>query len=94
MEIPPAVHLQRLHLSQKEQITSLFGESDPVMIMVPNDSVSNEEALCRDLEQLDYVRSVQSISTLAGSAIPRDIFTRITDKSVPIRELQSYRRVS
>ncbi len=59
--------------SQKEQITSLFGESDPVMIMVPNDSVSNEEALCRDLEQLDYVRSVQSISTLAGSAIPRDI---------------------
>ncbi|MEE0776856.1 MAG: MMPL family transporter [Bacillota bacterium] len=59
--------------SKKEQITSLFGESDPVMVLVPNNNIGAENALCKDLEQLNYVRNVQSISTLADPTIPRDI---------------------
>lgn len=57
----------------KAEIRETFGDSEPVMILVPNDNIEAEEKLCDDLGKLSYVRSIQSLVTLTDPAIPRDI---------------------
>ncbi|MEG0998887.1 MAG: MMPL family transporter [Clostridiales bacterium] len=60
-------------LATKEKVTKTFGESEPVMILVPNNNIAAEAKLCKDLQNLNFVRSVQSIPTLADPTIPRDM---------------------
>ncbi|MDO4542080.1 MAG: MMPL family transporter, partial [Bacillota bacterium] len=57
----------------KEDMVDTFGNSEPVMILVPKDDVSAEDKMCRELESLDIVRSIQSRTTLADPAIPENI---------------------
>ncbi len=57
---------------QREKISDQFGYFSPVMILIPNDSVAQENAFCDALEELSYVRSVQGLTTVTDPAIPRE----------------------
>lgn len=65
-------------------IDEAFGQSTPIVLLVPNDDVAKEEELATELGQLPYVNSVMSYATAVDSAIPIDFL----DESV-ISEFQS-----
>lgn len=56
-----------------KEITDIFGEQNQVVLLVPKGSVASETALADDLGDKEYVKSLQSIPTLADPAIPREI---------------------
>ncbi|MEN0645355.1 MMPL family transporter [Alkalicoccobacillus gibsonii] len=53
-------------------IDEAFGQSTPIVLLVPNDDVAKEDQLALELEQLPYVDSVMSYTTAVDSAIPID----------------------
>lgn len=57
----------------KQKVEDTFGISNPVILLVPNDSVAKETQLANELEGLDAVGSVQALATMADPAIPRDM---------------------
>lgn len=57
----------------KKDIENTFGNSEPVMILVPNDNINAEDKLCQELESMEIVRSIQSRTALADPTIPQDI---------------------
>ncbi len=67
--------------ASKQAIKETFGDSEPVMILVPNDDINAEDKLCNELYSLDIVRSIQSRTTLADPTIPTDILpSSLTDQ--------------
>lgn len=58
--------------SAKEEIDDVFGPSQPVMILVPNDDITEEAALCDALEELPYVRVTQGLTTITDAMIPEE----------------------
>ncbi|GAK08255.1 RND family transporter [Geomicrobium sp. JCM 19038] len=58
-----------------KQIEETFGESTPMVVLVPNDDIAKEEALAKSLEQLPHVDSVMSYATAVGSLIPSEFLS-------------------
>ncbi|MFB4159609.1 RND family transporter [Geomicrobium sp. JSM 1781026] len=52
------------------QIDETFGQSTPMVLLVPNDDIAREAALAEEIEDLSYVDSVMSYATMIGTAIP------------------------
>lgn len=52
------------------EIKEAFGETTPIVLMVPKGDVAKETALVQELEELDYVTSVIAYVNMVGSAIP------------------------
>ncbi len=65
-------------------IEETFGESTPIVVLVPNDDIAKEEELVNQLEELDYVDSVMAYANVVGTGIPAEFL----DDSV-ISEFQS-----
>lgn len=57
---------------QRTAISSQFGYFSPVMILIPNDDVAKETEFAAALGELEYVRSVQGLTTVADPTIPRE----------------------
>jgi hypothetical protein len=57
---------------QRERIESLFGVSNPIVVLVPNDDLASEILLAQELQAQPFVKSVNSLVTLADPAIPRE----------------------
>lgn len=53
-----------------EAIDSMFGSSNPVVLMVPKGNMENEIAMNEELKKLDCVTSVVSYVNSVGNAIP------------------------
>lgn len=52
------------------RINKAFGETTPVVLLVPRGDVAKEAALIEDLEDLDYVTGVMAYANMVGAAIP------------------------
>jgi len=59
-------------VAQRQRIEELFGISNPVMLLVPNDNIPAEVSLCAELQASPFVRNVTGLVTVADPAIPRD----------------------
>ena len=57
----------------KQKVEDRFGVSNPVILLVPNDSVAKETQLANELSDMNAVGSVQALATMADPAIPRDM---------------------
>lgn len=53
-------------------IDETFGESTPIVLMVPREDIAKEEELVQDLEDVPYVNSVVAYVTMIGTAIPSE----------------------
>ena len=53
-------------------IESKFGQSSPIVILVPRGNAAKEDRLTRELQDLDAVTSVISYASMAGIEIPTD----------------------
>jgi len=54
------------------KIDEAFGQSMPLVILVPKGEYAKEVALCEDLKKIPYVTSVISYATMVGVEIPGD----------------------
>jgi predicted RND superfamily exporter protein len=61
---------------EEKKITDIFGPYNPVVLLVPAGNIAKETALAQRLEDLDTVGSVQSLVTLADSAIAREMLPK------------------
>lgn len=52
------------------EIKEAFGETTPIVLLVPKGDTAKETALVQELEDLDYVTSVISYVNMVGSVIP------------------------
>lgn len=55
-----------------KQIQEEFGSSVAMVLLVPKDQPSQEEALCRELKKIDEVSNVISYAATVGTTIPPD----------------------
>lgn len=55
-----------------KQVEETFGQSTPIVLLVPNDDIAKEEKLVQELEQIPYVESVLAYANMVGAAIPSD----------------------
>jgi len=55
------------------QINKTFGSYNPIVLLVPTGNIAKEAAVANKLEVLDFITSVQTIVTIADSAIARDM---------------------
>ena len=60
-------------MAEKEYIQSVFGDSQQVLLLVPQGDEASELAMCRELEDLDTVTSVVGYATYVGAQIPQDV---------------------
>lgn len=60
------------YVQQRQRIDHLFGAANPVMLLVPNDNLNAEIALCADLQSSPYIKNVTALVTVADPAIPRE----------------------
>ena len=60
-------------MEQKRYIASVFGDSQQVLLLVPQGDEAAELALSQDLEDLDMVSSVVSYATYVGPQIPSQV---------------------
>lgn len=56
--------------SDLRQIREHFGESTPIVLLVPKGDIAKEEELVQELEKMPHVTSVLSYVNTAGAAIP------------------------
>ena len=56
--------------SEKKDIQDMFGQSTVTALLVPRGDVAKEQALGKNLERLDHVKSVVSYANQVGPAIP------------------------
>jgi len=61
---------------EQRQIYDLFGEQNQVLLLYPHGDIVSETALAADLQDKDYIKSVQGIVTLADPTIPREILPK------------------
>ena len=54
-------------------IEDTFGISDTYVLMVPNGSEKTEKKLANDLQDMEQISSITSLSTMVGPAIPRSM---------------------
>ena len=59
-----------------QRIEETFGLSNPVVLLVPNDDLNAEIALCQELEDSSYVRGVTALVTVADPSIPREFLPK------------------
>jgi predicted RND superfamily exporter protein len=52
------------------QIAERFGESNPVVLLVPRGDTAREKALCDELAKIEHVNAVVSYASMVGTAIP------------------------
>jgi len=55
------------------QINKSFGSYNPIVLLIPTGNIAKEAAVANKLEVLDFVTSIQTIVTIADSAIARDM---------------------
>lgn len=55
-----------------KRVEETFGQSTPIVLLVPNDDIAKEEKLVQELEQIPYVESVLAYANMVGAAIPSD----------------------
>lgn len=60
-------------VEEKQEIGSLFGVYNPVMLLIPSNSIADERTLAKELSSQPYVKNVQALVTLADAALPRDL---------------------
>lgn len=58
--------------SDFEIIQEEFGQSTPIVLLVPKGDVPKEEGLVHELEKLDYVTSVISYVNMVGQVVPSE----------------------
>ena len=67
----------------KQEIESVYGAFNPLILLVPSDDPVSERALVRALETISAVEGVQSLSTLVDDKIPTSVLPEaITDNFV------------
>jgi len=54
----------------RREIEETFGRSNIMVLLVPRGDLVKEQALCREIQQLDAVANVVSYANMAGTAIP------------------------
>lgn len=59
-------------VAQRQRIEELFGTTNPVMLLVPNDNLHAEISLCAELQASPYVKNVTALVTVADPSIPRE----------------------
>ncbi|MFD1738022.1 RND family transporter [Bacillus salitolerans] len=64
--------------SDYKKVDEAFGETTPIVLLVPRGDVPKEEGLVSELEELDYVTSVIAYVNKVGSVIPPEYL----DKSI------------
>ncbi|NLD86790.1 MAG: MMPL family transporter [Clostridiales bacterium] len=57
----------------RAKIAETFGESSPVVVLLPVGNEGKEAELAKALAEDEYVKSVQCLATIAGTAIPYEI---------------------
>lgn len=57
---------------ERQRIEERFGVSNNVVLLVPNDDLTSEIALCTELEASPYVKGVTALVTVVDPAIPRE----------------------
>lgn len=72
------------------EIERIFGESDTYVLMVPRGDEKSERALGNELEDMDKVTSVLSMTSFTGGGIPTDAFP---DKLADQLQSDNYRRI-
>lgn len=60
------------YAQQRQRVDDLFGTSNPVMLLVPNNNLNAEIALCAELKASPHIKSVTSLVTVADPTIPRE----------------------
>jgi predicted RND superfamily exporter protein len=58
-----------------EAIEAEFGESNPVVMMVPRGDIAREQLLAQKLEELNHVTSVISYARTVGATVPSDVLS-------------------
>ncbi len=67
----------------EKKILAKFGRSNPLIIMVPQGDYVNEKALSDELEKMDVVKNVMSLTSLVAEGVP--------DSFIPIDSYQKFR---
>ncbi|WP_307392594.1 efflux RND transporter permease subunit [Bacillus horti] len=52
------------------KIQEHFGDTTPIVLLVPKEDIAKEEQLVRDLEEIEHVSSVLAYVNMVGTAIP------------------------
>lgn len=58
---------------EQKQIYDLFGEHNQVILLYPHGDIIAEKSLAAELQDKEYIKSVQGIVTLADPTIPREM---------------------
>ncbi|RBP03885.1 RND family transporter [Rossellomorea aquimaris] len=67
--------------SDFKKVEEAFGETTPIVLLVPKGDVAKEEELVEDIEALDYVTGVMAYVNQIGAEIPPDYLDKsITDE--------------
>ncbi|WP_044339413.1 efflux RND transporter permease subunit [Rossellomorea aquimaris] len=67
--------------SDFKKVEEAFGETTPIVLLVPKGDVAKEKELVEDIEALDYVTGVMAYVNQVGSEIPPDYLDKsITDE--------------
>ncbi|MGM0853507.1 MAG: efflux RND transporter permease subunit [Bacillota bacterium] len=67
--------------SDFKKVEEAFGETTPIVLLVPKGDVAKEEELVKDIEALDYVTGVIAYVNQVGAEIPPDYLDKsITDE--------------
>lgn len=61
---------------EKEEIDELFGESNPLIAVVPNKGNVLEKRLADELDELPYVKSVMALSAVLPQGIPESFLPK------------------
>jgi len=58
---------------QKNQLYEVFGDYNPLVLLVPNGDIQREERLAQALKGVESIDHLESLFTFADSSIPREI---------------------
>lgn len=61
------------YTKERLKVQEKFGINNPVILLVPNDDITKEIALVKELKENEYVTDVQALVTLADPNIPRNV---------------------
>ncbi|MFP7333631.1 MMPL family transporter [Shouchella clausii] len=74
-----------------KRVEETFGQSTPIVLLVPNDDIAKEEKLVQELEQIPYVESVLAYANMVGTAIPSDF---VDDELTSDFHSENYSRIT
>ncbi|MBH1940000.1 MMPL family transporter [Mobilitalea sibirica] len=75
---------------EEARIEAMFGRYNPVLLLVPSGEIARESALVTKLNNLDTVKNVQALVTIADTAIAREM---LPQKVVEQFETENYSRM-